>query len=83
MGGTNGALYTGDVDFISLPYASDPTFWAIPLERKPCARNWSGQMTNHLALIPDVTVNGQEVSISEASTSTLAAIDTATSLSKH
>ncbi|CAE6510534.1 unnamed protein product [Rhizoctonia solani] len=31
LGGTNEALYTGDIEFISLPYASNPTFWAIPI----------------------------------------------------
>ncbi|KDN49659.1 hypothetical protein RSAG8_01724, partial [Rhizoctonia solani AG-8 WAC10335] len=31
LGGTNEALYTGDIEFISLPYASNPTFWAIPM----------------------------------------------------
>ncbi|KAL5631234.1 hypothetical protein ACGC1H_006921 [Rhizoctonia solani] len=31
LGGTNEALYTGDVEFISLSYASNPTFWAIPI----------------------------------------------------
>jgi hypothetical protein len=34
MGGTNPALYSGDIDFVALPYASNPTFWAIPLHRK-------------------------------------------------
>ncbi|CAE6529605.1 unnamed protein product [Rhizoctonia solani] len=31
LGGTNEALYTGDIEFISLSYASNPTFWAIPI----------------------------------------------------
>ncbi|KAJ1304816.1 hypothetical protein OPQ81_005951 [Rhizoctonia solani] len=31
LGGTNEALYAGDIEFISLPYASNPTFWAIPI----------------------------------------------------
>ncbi|GAB1524705.1 hypothetical protein RhiTH_007859 [Rhizoctonia solani] len=31
LGGTNEALYTGDIEFVSLPYASNPTFWAIPI----------------------------------------------------
>ncbi|CAE7209957.1 unnamed protein product [Rhizoctonia solani] len=31
LGGTNEALYTGDIEFISLTYASNPTFWAIPI----------------------------------------------------
>jgi hypothetical protein len=34
LGGTNEALYTGDIDFVSLSYTSDPTFWAIPLQRE-------------------------------------------------
>jgi len=33
MGGTNTALYSGDIDFVALPYASNPTFWAIPLDQ--------------------------------------------------
>ncbi|CAE6449784.1 unnamed protein product [Rhizoctonia solani] len=32
LGGTNEALYTGDIEFISLSYASNPTFWAIPIQ---------------------------------------------------
>ncbi|EUC60350.1 aspartic protease [Rhizoctonia solani AG-3 Rhs1AP] len=31
LGGTNEALYSGDIEFISLSYASNPTFWAIPI----------------------------------------------------
>ncbi|CAE6356747.1 unnamed protein product [Rhizoctonia solani] len=31
LGGTNEALYSGDIEFVSLPYASNPTFWAIPI----------------------------------------------------
>ena len=34
MGGTNGALYTGDIDYVGLSYPSNPTFWAIPIQRK-------------------------------------------------
>lgn len=59
MGGTNGALYTGDIEYVALPYASNPTFWAIPIQH--------------------ITVNGQEAAAGSSS-STLAAIDTATSL---
>ncbi|KAG9100757.1 hypothetical protein FS749_013054 [Ceratobasidium sp. UAMH 11750] len=33
MGGTNTALYTGDIDYVALPNASNPTFWAIPLQQ--------------------------------------------------
>ncbi|KAG9126991.1 hypothetical protein FRC07_001114 [Ceratobasidium sp. 392] len=33
MGGTNPALYTGGIDYIALPSASSPTFWAIPLQQ--------------------------------------------------
>ncbi|KAF8609037.1 acid protease [Ceratobasidium sp. AG-I] len=33
MGGTNGALYTGDIDYVGLTYPSNPTFWAIPIQR--------------------------------------------------
>ncbi|KAG8792931.1 hypothetical protein FRC12_004447 [Ceratobasidium sp. 428] len=33
MGGTNPALYTGGIDYVALPGAANPTFWAIPLQQ--------------------------------------------------
>ncbi|QRV94245.1 aspartyl protease [Ceratobasidium sp. AG-Ba] len=33
MGGTNSALYTGGIDYVALPEASNPGFWAIPLQQ--------------------------------------------------
>ncbi|KAG8721950.1 hypothetical protein FRC08_008646 [Ceratobasidium sp. 394] len=41
MGGTNTALYTGDIDYVALPNASNPTFWAIPLQRELDCRSFT------------------------------------------
>lgn len=55
MGGTNEALYTGDIDYVSLPYASDPTFWAIPLQRITVNGQKVSAGSNALAAIDTAT----------------------------
>lgn len=93
MGGTNGALYTGDIDYVGLTYASDPTFWAIPIQRKLASFSRVVDLFclffddfvpygwNNTSSSAEITVNGQEAAAGSNS-SALAAIDTATSLSE-